>query len=78
VLHAMARNHGNSYVRFVLAESLLHAGSLRGLPLGAEIKKRFEHLAAESLEEQRRIEAGDKVDFETFRQQYLSPDLLKV
>ncbi|HUQ24722.1 MAG TPA: glutamate--cysteine ligase [Burkholderiales bacterium] len=78
VLHAMARNHGNSYVRFVLAESLLHAGSLRGLPLGPEVKKRFEHLAAESLDEQARIEAGDKVDFETFRRQYLSPDLLKV
>jgi glutamate--cysteine ligase len=78
VLHAMARNHADSYVRFVLAESLLHAGSLRGLPLGPEIKKRFEHLAAESLEEQRRLEAGDKVDFEIFRRQYLSPDLLKV
>ena len=78
VLHAMARNHGNSYVRFVLAESLLHAGSLRSLPLGHGVKERFEHLAAESLEEQRRIEAGDKVDFETFRKQYLSPDLLRV
>ena len=78
VLHAMARNHGNSYVRFVLAESLLHAGSLRGLPLGAGVKERFEHLAAESLAEQRRIEAADKVDFETFRKQYLSPDLLRV
>jgi len=42
------------------------------------VGQRFEHLAEESLEEQRRIEAGDKVDFETFRQQYLSPALLKV
>ena len=78
VLHAMARNHGNSYVRFVLAKSLLHAGSLRGLPLNAQVNARFEHLAAESLAAQRRIEAGDKMDFETFRQRYLSPDLLKV
>ena len=78
VLHAMARNHANSYVRFVLAESLLHAGSLRGLPLGPGVKERFERFAAESLEEQRRIEAADKVDFETFRKQYLSPDLLRV
>jgi glutamate--cysteine ligase len=78
VLHAMARNHANSYVRFVLAESLLHAGSLRGLPLAPEARTRFEHLAAESLAEQERIEAGDKVDFETFRKSYLSPDLLKV
>src|SRR5580765_6908748 len=78
VLHAMARNHADSYVRFVLAESLLHAGSLRSLPLGPGVKERFERFAAESLEEQRRIEAGDKVDFETFRRQYLSPDLLRV
>jgi glutamate--cysteine ligase len=78
VLHAMARNHGNSYVRFVLAESLPHAGSLSGLPLATGTQQRFGHLAAESLAEQGRIEAGDKVDFETFRRQYLSPDLLKV
>ena len=78
VLHAMARNHGNAYIRFALAESLLHAGSLRGLPLGPEVKQRFERFAAESLAEQQRLEAADKVDFETFRRQYLSPDLLKV
>jgi glutamate--cysteine ligase len=78
VLHAMARNHANSYVRFALAESLLHAGSLRGLPLSAEATQRFARLAEESLAEQGRIEAADTVDFETFRKQYLSPDLLKV
>jgi glutamate--cysteine ligase len=78
VLNAMARNHGDSYVRFVLAESLLHAGSLRGLALHPDVKARFERLAAESLQDQRRLEGSDKVDFETFRQQYLSPELLKV
>jgi glutamate--cysteine ligase len=78
VLQAMARNHANSYVRFVLTESLLHAGSLRSLPLGPGMKEHFERLAAESLEEQRRLEEADRVDFETFRRQYLSPDLLKV
>jgi glutamate--cysteine ligase len=78
VLHAMGRNHSNSYIRFVLAESLLHAGSLRSLPLGPGVKERFAHLAEESAAEQRRIEAGDKVDFEAFRRQYLSPELLQV
>ncbi|OAI51246.1 glutamate--cysteine ligase [Betaproteobacteria bacterium SCGC AG-212-J23] len=78
VLHAMARNHANSYVRFALAESMLHAGSLRSLALGPGSKERFERLATESLAEQRRLEAADKVDFETFRKQYLSPDLLRV
>ncbi len=78
VLHAMARNHDNAYIRFALAESLLHAGSLRGLPLGPEVKQRFERFASESLAEQRRLEGADTVDFETFRRQYLSPDLLRV
>ena len=78
VLSAMARNHANSYVSFVLAQSLLHAGSLRTLALAPGGQERFANLAEESLAEQRRIEAADRVDFETFRRQYLSPDLLKV
>lgn len=78
VLAAMAKDHANSYTRFVLAESHRHAERLRALPLDPAVQKRLEHLAAESLAEQGRIEAGDTVDFETFRQRYLSPDLLKV
>jgi glutamate--cysteine ligase len=78
LLEAMARNHGNSYVRCVLALSLVHAGHLRGLPLADKADRRFTHLAAESLAEQGRIEAGDRVDFETFLQRYLSPELLKI
>jgi glutamate--cysteine ligase len=61
-----------------LAESRRHAEHLRALPLDAALQKRFEHLAEESLAEQARIEAGDQVDFETFRLRYLSPELLKV
>jgi len=50
VLHAMARNHGNSHVRFTLAESLAHRGSLMGIPLQAAVEERFGTLARESLE----------------------------
>jgi glutamate--cysteine ligase len=78
VLEAMARDHANSFTRFALAESLSHAERLRRLALPAKAEMRLVHLAAESLAEQIRIEAGDKVDFETFRQKYLSPELLKV
>ena len=74
------------------ADPRLRTGALAdldGVPEGARQERaggglalgqlpRFAHLAEESLAEQRRIEAGDKVDFETFRQQYLSPDLLRV
>jgi hypothetical protein len=34
--------------------------------------------AKASLDEQRRIEAADRIDFETFRQRYLSPESLMV
>jgi glutamate--cysteine ligase len=78
VLHAMARNHGDSYVRFVLALSLLHQGSLRNSPLPADAARYLERLAEKSLDEQKKIEAADNVDFETYRARYLSPELLKI
>jgi glutamate--cysteine ligase len=78
VLHAMARNHGNSYVRFVLIESTLHKATLASRELSPEAAARFDALAAKSLAEQRALEAADKVDFETFRGQYLSHELLSV
>jgi glutamate--cysteine ligase len=77
VLHAMQRNHGNSYVRFILAESLAHRGTLLGIPLKAEVEDRFARLARESIERQKKIEAADTVDFETYRQRYLNPELLR-
>jgi glutamate--cysteine ligase len=77
VLHAMARNHLNSHVRFTLAESLSHRGTLLGIPLKPDAEDRFARLAAESLEKQKKIEASDRVDFETYRQRYLNPELLR-
>jgi glutamate--cysteine ligase len=74
VLQAMARDHGNSYVRFALALSHLTGCGCRP-PDGAA---HFARLADESLAEQRRIEAADTVAFETFRQRYLSAEQLKV
>jgi len=77
VLHAMARNHANSFVRFTLAESLSHRGTLLGIPLKPEVEERFARLASESTQKQRKIEALDRVDFETYRQRYLNPELLR-
>ena len=73
VLQAMDRDHGGSYVRFVLAQSLAHRDAVLKRPLAAEIGERFARLAETSLLEQRQIEAADTVPFETYRQQYLSP-----
>ena len=78
VLHAMQRNHGGSYLRFVLAESLLHRGSLAGTPLPPKVAQQFGAAARASLAEQRDIEASDRVDFETYRRQYLDPSKLKI
>src|SRR5262245_46807307 len=65
VLHAMARNHGNSYGRFVLAESLLHRATLLALPLPPRVEDEFANLARASSAKQRQIEAQDRIDFET-------------
>jgi glutamate--cysteine ligase len=77
VLNAMARNHGNSHVRFTLAESLSHRGTLLGIPLKPEVEERFSRLAEESIAKQKKIEASERVDFETYRQRYLDPELLQ-
>jgi glutamate--cysteine ligase len=76
VLHAMERNHRNSYARFVLAESLAHAGSLRSMPLAEDAAQFFDGLARKSLAQQRRIESADTLDFETYRRKYLADDTL--
>jgi glutamate--cysteine ligase len=78
VLHAMARNHDNSFVRFGLVESTLHKAMLQHLEFPREVRERFSRLAAESLLQQRELEAADEIDFETFRQRYLAHDLLRV
>ena len=78
VLHAMRRNHENSFVRFVLVESMLHKALLQHLELPREVRERFARLASDSLQKQRELEAADELDFETFRQRYLAHDLLRV
>jgi glutamate--cysteine ligase len=78
VLHAMARNHDDVYVRFVLAMSLLHQGDLKNRPIPPDALQHLTKTAQESIGEQKKIEAADSVDFETYRSRYLSPDLLKL
>ncbi len=73
VLDAMARDHENSYVRFVLAQSRRHRDAILALPYSAETAASFARLAEESIAEQRRIEAADTLPFEAYRQLYLAP-----
>ena len=78
VLQTMQRNHGGSYVRFVLAESLSHRESLLAMPLSAKVEEEMAIMARASLAKQRQIEAHDRIDFETYRRKYLDPALLKI
>jgi glutamate--cysteine ligase len=78
VLETMARDHGNSYIRFVLAQSRAHRDAILDLPLSDDVAARFVQLREGSLLAQRQIEAADTVAFETYRQQYLSPLSLNV
>jgi len=73
VLASMARDHGNSHVRFVLAQSRKHRDAILELPLAPEAIHHFAQLAEESLAEQKRIEAADTLPFESWRQLYLAP-----
>jgi glutamate--cysteine ligase len=78
VLAEMQRSYDNSYARFALALSLAHAKTLRSEPLPAEVEARFARLAEESIRKQQENEAAERVDFETYRQKYLSPESLRV
>ncbi len=77
LLSEMSERYDNSYGRFVLAQSLAHRRALQSEPLPAEVEARFARIAEASHAEQREIEAGDKVPFETYRQQYLSHQSLR-
>ncbi len=76
VLRAMHDDFGDSYVAFAAAQSQRHRDTLRRAPLAPETERRYARLAAESLASQRRIEAADRVPFETYRQAYISRDLV--
>src|SRR2546421_4036825 len=78
ILAEMRERYENSYSRFGLARSLEHAKTLRSEPLPAEVEARFARLAEESIGKQQEIEAAGRVDFETYRQKYLSPESLNI
>ena len=73
VLQTAARDHGNSFVRFVLSQSIKHRETILALPLAPDVVERYAHYAEASLAEQREIEASDRLPFEAYRQLYLAP-----
>jgi glutamate--cysteine ligase len=73
VLAAMQSAHGGSYTAFVRERSAAIHDALLALPWTDTQQQAQEALARLSQDERARIEAADTVDFETFRQAYLSP-----
>ncbi len=76
VLDAMASEHHNSYVRFAAQCSGKAQEALLAMPWPAQEQARFEHMAAQSWEEQKTIESADSQPFEEWRVAYMSPENL--
>jgi glutamate--cysteine ligase len=76
VLSEIQNGFEGSFAKWALARSLEHRRTLLSELLPPEENTRFTRLAEQSLEQQRAIEAADKIPFETYRQKYLAHELL--
>ena len=77
MLSAMQRDFGGSYTGFIRAQAEQTRNHLLALPWSAEQQAAFEEMARASVAKRQAIEAADTVDFETFRQAYLSEATLE-
>lgn len=78
VLATLARDFDSSYVGFTRAQSARTRNALLALPFDDAAQKRFAEESSASVEAQKRIEAGDSMPFEIYRQQYISAERLGV
>jgi len=76
VLAVMEKDFGNSFLAFTSAQSQQTKAKLLGLPFSAGQQAKFTALAAQSVADQKAIEAGDTMPFEIYRQQYVAPERL--
>ena len=76
VMDEMQGGHNGSYTDFVRELSARHRAVLMARDFPATEQERFARLAAESVEEQRHIEASDTLPFEEYRRQYLAVERL--
>jgi len=76
VLDAMAREHGQSFMAFGRSQSRRTHQWLLAQPWDAAQQAHFAALSEQSVQAQQRIEAGDTLPFEIYRQQYIAPERL--
>jgi len=78
VLDAMAREHDNSFVAFIRAQSEAARTSLLDLPFSDTEQSKFAALTVQSVDAQKQLEALDTMPFEIYRQQYVAAERLSV
>jgi glutamate--cysteine ligase len=78
VLDTMERDFEGSYVRFTRAASQRIRQEFLAAAWPEESARRYAALAAASLSDQEGIECSDEMDFEQFRQRYVSQERLRV
>jgi glutamate--cysteine ligase len=71
VLKAM-QGFDDSFLQFVRAQSVKTQALLLDMPWSAEQQERLLQMSAQSVADQKKIEAADTTPFEIYRQQYLS------
>jgi glutamate--cysteine ligase len=76
VLAAMQKDFGGSFIGFTRDRSERTRETILAMPFSDDEQARFAAASAESVEEQKRIEAADTMPFDLYREQYLRPDRL--
>jgi len=78
VLAAMTRDHDNSFVKFVRAQSEKTKVYFQAMPFSNEQQTHFLRLSEQSIADQKKIEALDSLPFEIYREKYVSAERLNV
>jgi glutamate--cysteine ligase len=73
VLREVTENFGGSFVGFVHAQSIKTRQAMLDAELSLAVRAQYAQEALKSVEDQRKIEAGDSMPFDTYLQEYLSP-----
>ena len=76
VLATMAKDHDNSFVKFIRTQSEKTKTHLLGLPFSSAQNAHFAALSKQSLADQKKIESLDSMPFEIYREQYVSSERL--
>lgn len=73
VLQAVQDEHNGSFVAFVRAQSAKIKQDMLSAPLEPTIAQRFAQMAQTSWDDQRAVEAADRLPFEAYLKDYLDP-----